>query len=57
MDGCVPLEGQVFTPRGLGVVGDRLDLSGSNVAFGASRVLVYQLDSLPLGRAAGLVPV
>ena len=48
LDGSVdPLEGQGFTPRGLGVVGDRLYLSDSNVAFGTSRVLVYQLENLP----------
>ena len=40
-------EGQSFTPRGLGIDGDRLYLSDSNVAFGQARVLVYQLSNLP----------
>jgi hypothetical protein len=40
-------EGQSFTPRGLGVYGDRLYLSDSNVTFGQARVLVYQLTNLP----------
>jgi len=40
-------KGQNFTPRGLGVFGDRLYLADSNVAFGSSRVLIYQLANLP----------
>ncbi|HYU14699.1 MAG TPA: hypothetical protein VEL05_01455, partial [Candidatus Acidoferrum sp.] len=47
-DSSVPVaDGQAFTPRGLGVYGDRLYLSDSNVAFGTSRVLGYQLRNLP----------
>lgn len=44
--GEVP-KGQGFTPRGIGVYGDRLYLSDSNSAFGTSRVLSYQLSNLP----------
>jgi hypothetical protein len=40
-------EGQRFTPRGLGVFGDRLYLSDSNAAIGMARVLIYQLVNLP----------
>jgi hypothetical protein len=36
-----------FTPRGLAVLGDKLFLSDSNVAFGYARVLRYSLSNLP----------
>jgi hypothetical protein len=38
---------QQLTPRGVGVYGDRLYVSDSNLAFGTSRVMVYQLANLP----------
>jgi len=48
LDGTVPVEdAQIVTPRGLAVFGERLYLADSNVAFGASRVLIYQLANLP----------
>jgi hypothetical protein len=40
-------KGQEFTPRGLGVHGDRLYLSDANVGVGIGRVLGYQLSNLP----------
>lgn len=38
---------QGFTPRGVGVFGDRLFVADSNEASGISRVLRYQLTNLP----------
>ena len=38
---------QTLTPRGVVVIGDKLWLSDTNLAFGASRVLRYQLSNLP----------
>jgi hypothetical protein len=46
MNGEVPDE-QTLTPRGLVVAGDKLWISDSNLAFGTSRVLRYQLTNLP----------
>jgi hypothetical protein len=45
-DGAV-VDEQQLTPRGVAVQGDKLWISDSNLAFGASRVVRYQLTNLP----------
>lgn len=46
MGGDVPAD-QTLTPRGVAVQGDKLWVSDSNLAFGGSRVVRYQLTNLP----------